>query len=212
LDHDVLGLFTFIREAIEGREYAKFVFSKSLSDAFRLLGDFGEDIGISKDDLAYLNVTALMKLYADSSEPRGILLKSIEYGRESYDVTKHLVLPPLINEPDDVFAFQLPDNIPNYVTLKSVKGQVVNDVTSLNGLTGAILMLPSADPGYDWIFSHRIAGFITMYGGANSHMAIRSCELGIPAVVGAGETLFRKWSQARTLQLDCANRQVAVIQ
>ena len=153
-----------------------------------------------------------MKLYADSSEPRGILLKSIEHGRESYDVTKQLVLPPLINEPQDVFAFQLPENVPNYVTLKSAKGQVVRDVTSLNGLNGAILMLPSADPGYDWIYTHRIAGFITMYGGVNSHMAIRSSELGIPAVVGAGETLFRKWSQARTLRLDCANRQVAVLQ
>ena len=53
---------------------------------------------------------------------------------------------------------------------------------------GRILFVPSADPGFDWIFTRGIAGFVTQFGGANSHMAIRASELGIPAVIGAGES------------------------
>ncbi len=52
---------------------------------------------------------------------------------------------------------------------------------------------------------------MTAWGGANSHMAIRAGELGLPAVIGAGEVLYRRWSQAGRLHLDCAGRRVEVL-
>ena len=70
---------------------------------------------------------------------------------------------------------------------------------------------PSADPGFDWIFTRDIAGFVTQFGGANSHMAIRAGELGMPAVIGAGEVLFKRWQTARKLCLDCTNQKVSII-
>ena len=73
-------------------------------------------------------------------------------------------------------------------------------------------MIESADPGYDWIFATGLLGLITQYGGTNSHMAIRAAELGIPAVIGCGEKLYRAWSSARVLEIDAANRQVRCIQ
>ena len=76
---------------------------------------------------------------------------------------------------------------------------------------GRILFVPSADPGFDWIFTRGIAGFVTQFGGANSHMAIRAGELGIPAVIGAGEALFQRWRTARKLCLDCTNQKVLVV-
>jgi len=78
-------------------------------------------------------------------------------------------------------------------------------------LEGKILMLPSGDPGYDWIFSEGVAGFITRYGGANSHMAIRAHQFGVPAVIGAGETLYDRWSTADCLTIDCLNRRVEML-
>ena len=69
-------------------------------------------------------------------------------------------------------------------------------------------MIENADPGYDWIFLHKIKGFITKYGGLNSHMAIRAAELGVPAAIGSGEVLYKSWSKAKTINMDCANRQV----
>ena len=49
-----------------------------------------------------------------------------------------------------------------------------------------IVFIKNADPGYDWIFTKEIAGFITAYGGINSHMSIRAMELNIPAVIESG--------------------------
>jgi hypothetical protein len=42
-------------------------------------------------------------------------------------------------------------------------------------------------------------------------MAIRAGELGIPAVIGAGEGLFENWRTARKLSLDCLNETVSPI-
>lgn len=78
-------------------------------------------------------------------------------------------------------------------------------------LAGKIVCIPSADPGYDWLFSHSIGGLVTAWGGANSHMAIRAGELGLPSVIGAGEANYRKWSEARKMRIDCANRKVEIV-
>ena len=69
----------------------------------------------------------------------------------------------------------------------------------------SIVLIPQADPGYDWLFGQRIAGLITMYGGANSHMAIRSAEFGLPAAIGVGEQLFKTLQQAQEIELDPEN-------
>jgi len=42
-------------------------------------------------------------------------------------------------------------------------------------------------------------------------MAIRASELAMPAVIGAGETLFQQWKKAGKICLDCGNQQVQVI-
>jgi phosphoenolpyruvate-protein kinase (PTS system EI component) len=78
-------------------------------------------------------------------------------------------------------------------------------------LTGKILLLPSGDPGYDWIFAEGIAGFVTRFGGVNSHMAIRAHQLRVPAVIGAGDVLYNRCRAAKSLTIDCANRQVRVL-
>ena len=66
-------------------------------------------------------------------------------------------------------------------------------------------MIERADPGFDWIFNQGISGLITKYGGANSHMAIRSAEIGIPAAIGVGEALFEKLKLFPRIELDCQN-------
>lgn len=211
LQHDVIGLFDFLEAGIKGREYAKFVFTKSLSDMLALLGEWGQTYGFSKDDLSYLDIQSIYELYAGSGEIEGFLRHQIRQGRDRHKTTRSLVLPPLLTHSDQAFSFTLPPNAPNFITHLRAQGEV-GLVSNPEDLNGTIVAIPSADPGYDWIFARGIRGFITAFGGVNSHMAIRAGELGIPAVIGAGESKFNLWASAKRLDIDCANRQVKVLQ
>lgn len=207
-------LIAFIRAAIEGRESSKFVFTRSLSDALRLLEEFGLRHGLSKDDVSHLDVHQVLDLYVNL-EPGDLgetLRASIARNRAAHRFTEGVRLPDLVLRPDDVYAFELPAGQPNFVTRKSVRAPVCLDSSSAPGaLQGAIAFVPSADPGYDYLFTKGIAGLVTQFGGVNSHMAIRCAELGLPAVIGANERNFRSWSRASVLHIDCAARSVSVV-
>ena len=111
----------------------------------------------------------------------------------------------------DVYEFFIPNSVPNYITLKTVTAEIVSEKLSKDNISGKIILIEAADPGYDWIFSYPISGFITKYGGANSHMAIRAGELGIPAVIGIGEKSFSELLTARYVSIDCPNHKMEVI-
>ena len=74
-----------------------------------------------------------------------------------------------------------------------------------------IVIIKNADPGYDWIFSHEIAGLVTAYGGVNSHMAIRCAEFAIPAVIGVGEDRFSRMIKLKRIKIDCKNKRIIEI-
>lgn len=211
IPHDAVSLLRFIKGAIAGREYAKFIFTRSLSEILRLVKKLGQKYHFDKDDMSYSEIDCFKQLYAASADHQQIISESITAGRRKYALTHSLSLPPLLTETDSIWSYDLPPSRPNFISMTSVTGKVIRLEIHKEGLSGNILMIPNADPGYDWIFAHDIGGFITEYGGANSHMAIRAAEMQIPAVIGAGKILFEKWLRARTLRIDCANQQVSVI-
>ncbi len=204
------GLIDFMKAGIELREAAKFHFTQNLSDALSIITQYGHHHGFCREDLAYCEISAFRELHLSASNARNVLSNSIEQGKERYSETSKISLPPLITKPEDVWAFEWPDASPNFITQKQVTAPVMG-INSGGPLTGAIICVPSADPGFDWLFSHSIRGLITIWGGANSHMAIRAGELELPAVIGAGEALFTKCSNAQRLHLDCAGRRVEVV-
>ncbi len=208
LEHDVLGFFDFIRAAIEGREFAKFIFTRSLSDALSIFKGLGAKHGFTAEDCSFANITCIKELYSSSHDVKSVLKQSIIEGKKDYEVACELRLPPVIVDESDIRCFEVLASDPNFITQKSVTGKVVFSDADTGDLEDAILFIPSADPGFDWIFSHNVKGFVTVYGGVNSHMAIRAGELGIPAVIGAGEVLYAEWSQASLLEIDCGNRKV----
>jgi phosphohistidine swiveling domain-containing protein len=83
-------------------------------------------------------------------------------------------------------------------------GLILRDEVDKIHLKGKIIIIEGADPGFDWIFSQKIAGLITKYGGANSHMAIRCAEFSIPAAIGCGEQRFDLLLKSNQVHLDCA--------
>ena len=210
LQPDPVGLFDFMQAGIELRELAKFHFTRNLSDALALIAEVGGQYGITREDLAYCDIAAFKELHIAATDPKDVLLRSIEQGKARYDETLKISLPPLIARPEDVWAFEWPETAPNFISQKQVTAPVVG-CDERAKLAGAIVCIPSADPGFDWLFAYPIAGLITAWGGANSHMAIRAGELGLPAVIGAGEVLYRRWSAAQRLHLDCSGRRVEVL-
>ena len=210
LQPDPVGLFDFMQAGIELRELAKFHFTRNLSDALALITEVGGQYGFSREDLAYCDIAAFKELHIGATDPKDVLLRSIEQGKARYAETLKISLPPLIARPEDVWAFELPETAPNFITQKQVTSPVVG-CDAREQLAGAIVCIPNADPGFDWLFAYPIAGLITAWGGGNSHMAIRAGELGLPAVIGAGEVLYRRWSSAQRLYLDCAGQRVEVL-
>lgn len=210
LHPDPVGLFDFLQAGIELRELAKFHFTRNLSDALALIVEYGAQKGFSREDLAYCEISTFRELHVAAADPIDQLWRSIEQGKSRYEDTLKTALPPLISKPEDVWAFEWPVTEPNFITQKLVTAPVVSCNTR-ERLAGAIVCITNADPGFDWLFAYPIAGLITAWGGVNSHMAIRAGELGLPAVIGAGDVLYRQWSSAQKLHLDCAGRRVEVL-
>lgn len=211
IDIDVLDLFDFIKQAIEAREYSKFIFTKSISQFLELLISYGDSFGITRDECAYIHIKDLLSLYSSSNNPEQVLKESIKKGMLAYNTTRSINLPPLIVDPSQVWSFELLPNQANFITQNSALANIATIDQDPAFFRNAIVMISSADPGYDWVFSKGIVGLITEYGGANSHMAIRSAELNIPAVIGAGSVQYNYWKQAKRLLIDCLNHQVKVI-
>ncbi|EOT23594.1 hypothetical protein C805_03259 [Eubacterium sp. 14-2] len=213
LNNNILELMDFIKRVIEGREYGKFVFTRNLSKAIQILGKIGEKYGISREECAYMNIQAVRELYMSTKDTEMNLKRAAKKGREEYELTKSVTLPPLILNAEDVWSFYYPDTEPNYITLGCVAGEtlVLEGSVDSKEIKDKILLIQSADPGYDWIFAHGIRGFITKYGGANSHMAIRAGELGIPAVVGVGTKRFEQYRKAEILEINALAKNVRIL-
>lgn len=213
LTNDILELMDFIKTVIEGREYGKFVFTRNLSKAIQLIGKIGQKVGIVVEDCAFINIHTIYELYASAKDIRAEFLYSIQQGKHAYEITRTITLPPVIIESEDIFRFYYPDTEPNFITSGKVRGYVclMETASRSYSLEGKIVLIPSADPGYDWIFSHGVGGFITMYGGANSHMAIRAGELGIPAAVGVGEKQFQQYKNASFLEIDAQGKMIKIL-
>jgi len=205
------NLFEFIQKGIELRELAKFNFTRNLSDALALITEVGLQQGFSKEDLAYCDIKAFHELYNSAANTKEIISNSIQIGKKCYEETLKVSLPPLISSPEEVWAFEWPKSTPNYITQKQVVAPILNCIQRQK-LAGSIICIPNADPGFDWLFSYPIAGLITAWGGSNSHMAIRAGEIGLPAVIGAGEVLYRRWSSAKRLHIDCAGQLVDIVE
>ena len=203
-----LELFSFFKQAIEGREEVKFEFTKLLSSAIELIADLGEHYGISREEMAFLDIKSILSLYASlhTQSPRLQFLDEIAYYKKEYEATLALKLPALIRSSEEIFSFESCQARANFITQKKITANVASE-NDLN-LKGKIVLIYAADPGFDYLFAKDIAGFVTCYGGSNSHMAIRASELGMPAVIGVGEEMFKKCQKSTRLEIDCQSEQI----
>lgn len=202
-----VALLDFVREAVAARERAKLDFSRLVSQILLDARQLGERFGLDVDDMSYVPVSVLVALADEPEHGHAVLSEAIRRGRERCRVTQTLCAPALLCDESDFGAFLTSEDEPNFVTHSRVVAPPA-DVVRGDSLEGRIAMIASADPGWDWIFTHEIVGLITAFGGANSHMALRALELRLPAAIGVGEQRFRRCLAAPMLELDAANRLV----
>lgn len=209
-------LMTFIKEAIEGREQLKFVFSKSVSKILCLIAELGEwpEIKETREDMAHIDISVIKQLYADLyvGDLMTVFKENIAHNKAQYQTALQIKLPAMIMSADEAYSFSLMYSEPNFITHKKITADTVEIQSNADAsVEGKVVFIRSADPGYDFLFSKGLGALVTEYGGANSHMAIRCAELGIPAVIGAGENNFNTWCKCTRLTLDCQKRQVVEV-
>jgi choline kinase/phosphohistidine swiveling domain-containing protein len=212
LPPDVERFESFARRSIAAREEGKFVFTKALSHALECVAAFGESNGQTRDDLAHVGIVDLLACRDALSDPASFLARRVLEGREAHNVAQGICLPGQIATDVDLVCFEQQAAEPNFVTQRTVEAPVTAfDLGPSRTVDGTIVLIPNADPGYDWLLARDIGGLITMYGGANSHMAVRAAELGIPAAIGVGELLYRDLEPATVIRLDCASRTIMAV-
>lgn len=168
-----------------------------------LIQQIGIENGFTRDDLAFLDIRILKDAYSNALDLKGRMEQNIDQGKRDFRIAVSVDLPAVISESGEIFSFLEEDSSPNFITGNRVTGLVSAD---LREISGKIVLIEGADPGYDWIFQKNILGLITAYGGANSHMAVRCFELGVPAAIGVGDRLFKEIKSAFQVNLDCGNR------
>ncbi len=208
-------LIDFILHVIPGREWAKFEFTKNINAVLELVAEYCGALGFSREEASYLSIERIMRLATDSPSYTTAMRLQRLIGLESkrHSLTASLRLPHFIAGVNDLNAFQLLQWQPNFITRRCVTAGVVDldQNPEPDYIEGSVVLIESADPGFDWIFSYRPAGLITQYGGAASHMAIRSAEFNLPAAIGCGDLLFERAKRSRRVELDCANKNLRFI-
>ena len=137
-------------------------------------------------------------------------LLDIEFNEENTSDMrlKNVLMPDLITSNEDFYFYEEMSKNGNYIGQGTVIGDVLlidNEADRPNNLDNKIVVIPAADPGWDWIFNYKIKSLVTKYGGPNSHMAIRCAEHNIPAILGVGENNFTVISNSKSLKIDFSN-------
>ena len=204
-------LLHYAEKAIAGREYVKFIFTRSLSDALSKIISWGGYYGLSRDDISYLEWQTMANFLsqpiiddvdryyihlADNNRKSMLSANSFKFG--------HLIFKAL-----DIYVATLNRSVPNFIGVDSVMGKIIQLTTYTSttiNINNHIVCIENADPGFDWLFTKRPKAIITCFGGANSHMAVRSAELNLPAAIGCGEQIYQRIIKAGSVELNCLEK------
>ncbi len=205
----------FARSSIYSREKFKLIFTKSINLIFENLISLGKEINIKREDLEFISIQTILKSYNNVNliKLKKVLINEINENKKNFKSLNLIDLPDIIFKPEDIYNFHKTNNKPNYITEKNIVAKCIlyNDSKNKAQLKNKIIVINSADPGYDFLFTHNIKGLITKYGGANSHMSIRCLELGIPAMIGVGEDMYNEFITSNTINIDCLNKTYKII-
>ena len=203
---------SFIKNSIIHREKSKFYFTKAIELIFTEIKKIGKRFGIQQNDLCYIDIKILKNLYNNFTlnEVKKILKENISQNKLNFELNKNLSLPNYVIKESDIYSIFEKDQKPSFITNKKIKADtfILSKQNMQKKMHGKIVCIKNADPGFDFIFTKNIKGLITEYGGPNSHMCIRCSELGIPAAIGVGNSVYKKIKKSKKTLLDCFNQKI----
>lgn len=213
---NVNNFFKLAKDAIYYREYSKLIFSKAIDEVLNNLQKLGKEINISKNDLKYLSIKDIINYHStlDVVKLKSILTQKIKFEKTQDKISKLIDLPDLITSIKDIYFYKNPRVAANYITNKTTRGKIVELKLSskdFKNINGKIILIENADPGYDFIFSYKINGLITKYGGSNSHMSIRCMELGIPGIIGIGEKNYNLIKNSSNIEINSLQKNYKIL-
>ena len=210
-------IISYSVKAIKGREYAKFIFTKHLSEILESIAEWGDKIGFSRSNMSMLTINDVLKVLFSplTDDLKSYFEKKIKKAETNFKIASSFKLSYLIRSVRDVYIVPMQRSSANFIGDKRIEGEIIElnqYLTEIPSLENKIICIEGADPGYDWIFTRNIAGLITKYGGANSHMAIRSAEYSLPAAIGCGEQTYNRILLAKKCLLDCQRKNLEPIE
>lgn len=196
-----LEFLEYYKASVYEREKIKLIFTKALSDILEYFSSLGKKLGFSRQETAFMTLEDLNNIHDISTLEKNISERQIKTQTQSC-----VHLNYLIENEDDLLVIPVQRSQPNFITFKKVLSETIflsEKEEARNDLQGKIICIERADPGFDWLFGCNIAGLVTQFGGANSHMAIRCSEYDLPAAIGCGELLFNKLKKTTFAEIDC---------
>ena len=186
-----------------------------LSMALEIVMSFVEAHKVKHDDLEYVSIKNFI-IYYSNVEPEKLkilLMKEIKKNKINAKYLNLIEFPELITSEKDIYCHEQRSRKGNFITNKTTNGEIISfsKVKKYSTLANKIVLIENADPGYDFIFSYKIKGLITEYGGANSHMSIRCLELGIPAIIGIGNKDYKLISTKNFILINSKQKYFKII-
>ena len=204
-------LIEFCSDAIRAREESKFLFSRHVSAALESIAEVADSLGFSRAEASHIKIQTIQDAYKNPDGLRSRIEQDIQSGIRRESISHSISLPTLIRSPEEVICFEVSEVGANFVTLLSITGELVKLESPSQDISGKIVVIESADPGFDWIFTRGIVGLVTAWGGANSHMSIRAKELQIPSAIGVGEKMYISLSTSHSCRIDCRNKTIEIL-
>jgi len=205
----------FAKLSIEKREYSKLIFSKSIDEIFKNLKKLANIINVDFKKFEHLDIDVILKSfhYLEQEKLKKIISRNISLNNKSYNFSQSIISPDVISDSKNFLYYYNLNCRENYITKKNTTGEIIELKKMINfkNISNKIILIENADPGFDFLFSYKINGLITKYGGSNSHMAIRCMELGLPAIIGVGDKIYENFANSKKIYIDCNNKKYSII-
>ncbi len=205
----------FSQNSIFWREKSKFIFTKGINEIFNNLILLGKEIKISRSDLQFLDIKNILNYFSklENQKLKETLEEEIKKNKRELKILKEIKLPDFIKSYLDIYSFYEAKTKINFITNKNCTGRVyeMKNKTKIKNLDNLIICIENADPGYDFIFNHKIKGLLTKFGGSNSHMAIRCLEKNIPACIGVGKIVYDSVKISKNIFIDANNKVLKIL-